>query len=86
MAKGVRRQIDALRSKIDDLAALSRNLSEQNKSKAAELAEKEQRTLRLQLKSDKYVEELSQLEIKLKQQGFDPKVTLSAACNHFPSL
>ncbi len=57
------------------LGKVSEAVSSIQASKLQELAEKDQRRLRSEMKADSYVQELASLQAKLKKVGFTEQVS-----------
>ena len=74
MGNALKAQIEIVRGRIQQLKEISLVIEEKQATQALEVQEKQQHTQRLGFKTDNYLEELSQLEAKLKREGFAHEV------------
>ena len=80
-------QIQVLHQSMGELGKVSKAVSSIQAGKLSELAEKDQRRMRSEMKADRYVAELASLQAKLKKVGLAeevrPNCLLSCARNCF---
>ena len=89
IAEGVRtrlqEEIQALRGSMDSLERVSQSVAETQADQLSEMAEKDQRRVRFEVKTDSYMQELSSLQAKLKKVGFADEV-IATRTNVFTAL
>ena len=74
MRKALKTQIEIVRGRIQQLEEITVNIKAKQATQALDVEEKQQHKQRLGFKTDNYLEELSQLEAKLKREGFAQEV------------
>lgn len=67
-------QIQVLHQSMDELGKVSKAVTNIQAGKLSELAERDQRRLRSEMKANSYVEELASLQAKLKKVGLTEEV------------